>query len=114
MFWRISAALIALYLVHGADNTARDGARLATAVSAEVRNGGPQAVVSFCVEKPEICQAALRQASGLTAPEAQLPVPPADTRTPGIVAVAPTIPVATTAFPLPPVRPAGLLLRKGA
>lgn len=107
MLWRISAALFALYLVHGAENVSHDGAKIA----AEVRKDAPQALVSLCIENPGICQKALKQVSNVTVPEST--PAPRQIVAPAL-AGASAVPVATGIFPLPPVRPAGLPVGKGA
>ncbi len=121
MLWRISAALLALYLVHGAENSARDGARLASDLREEI----PQAAVALCTDKPEHCQHLLKQVSGLQVPGLGAPervvsapiVPPARTPVeakPHAKPHAAPLPFAAGEFPLPPMRPAALPGRKGA
>lgn len=114
MLWRISAALVALYIVHGSENTARDSARLASEIGQQV----PQAVVAACVDKPEVCQQLLRHVSGPTGASTSAPaVPPSAARPaePALAGIkAPPVPVVSGEFPLPPVRPTSMSARKGA
>ena len=112
MLWRISAALAALYFVHGSENLARDSARLAS----EIRQEAPQAMVAACIDRPEICQQLLRHASG----QASTPVSAATAESPRrddpaeVGIKAPPLPVVSGEFPLPPLRPSSLSPRKRA
>lgn len=107
MFWRLSAALVALYLVHGSQNVSNDAARLAR----DIRKETPNAMVAACLDRPDVCREVLRHATGLGAGETT----GGTTRrvTAEVEHKAPPIPVATGEFPLPPVRPATLAARKG-
>lgn len=104
MLWRVSAALVALYLVHGSQNGAGESTRLAT----DLRSEAPKAMVAACLDRPDVCREVLRHATGLAAPPTtggtarREPVE--------IELKAPPIPVAAGEFPLPPVRP---VARKG-
>lgn len=53
MITRIAAALFALYLVHGSENTARDGARLA----GDLQREAPKAALSLCLDNAATCGA---------------------------------------------------------
>lgn len=93
MLMRFSIALMALYLVHGSGHVAGDSARIAADLGKQV----PQAAVAYCVDNPDPCRKALRQAASLATPEAPpsttLQIPVADTR------------AAIDTYPLPPRRP---------
>lgn len=107
MFWRLSAAITALYLFHASQNGAGDAARLA----AEVQREAPRAMVAACLDRPDLCRQVLQHATGLAAGETTGGTSP---RT-GAEAEhkAPPIPVVAGEFPLPPIRPATLAARKG-
>lgn len=107
MLWRLSAALVALYLVHASQSGAGDAARLA----ADVQREAPRAMVAACLDKPDLCRQVLQHATGLAAQEST----GGTTRRAPLETEhkAPPIPVAAGEFPLPPVRPAALLARKG-
>lgn len=107
MFWRLSAAIVALYLVHASQNGTGDAARLA----ADVQREAPKAMVAACLERPDVCRQVLQHATGLGAGETTS----GTTRRAAIEAdqKAPPLPVAVGEFPLPPVRPAAFLARKG-
>jgi hypothetical protein len=107
MFWRLSAAIVALYLVHASQNGTGDAARLA----ADVQREAPKAMVAACLDRPDLCRQVLQHATGLGATETtsgtarRAPIE-ADHK-------APPLPVNAGEFPLPPVRPATLITRKG-
>ncbi len=92
MITRIAVALFALYCVHGSENSARDGARLAEDIQREV----PKAAVSLCLDNVATCSALAGKASGLLPPAA-----PKDS-----ITTAESEPVAAGLYPLPPRRPA--------
>lgn len=107
MFWRLSAAITALYLFHASQNGAGDAARLA----AEVQREAPKAMVAACLDRPDLCRQVLQHATGLGAAEATSAT---TRRAPFDVGhKAPPIPVIAGEFPLPPIRPATLATRKG-
>ena len=116
MLWRISAALAALYFVHGSENLARDSARLAS----EIRQEAPQAMVAACIDRPEICQQLLRHASGQASTPVSASVSAATAESPRrndpaeVGIKAPPLPVVSGEFPLPPLRPSSLSPRKRA
>lgn len=114
MLWKISAALVALYLVHGAENVAKDSARVASGMRTEA----PAATVAMCVEKPDLCQHILKQVTGIqiASPGATAPaLAPSRTPTkPAEEIKAPPVPVIAGEFPLPPIRPASLAAGKRA
>lgn len=107
MLWRLSAALIALYLVHTSQNGAGDAARLV----ADVQREAPKAMVAACLDRPDLCRQMLQHATGLGGTETT----GGTTRRASAEAEhkAPPIPVSTGEFPLPPIRPATLIARKG-
>ena len=63
MLIRIGAALTALYLVHGADQVARDGDTVAQAV----RDNAPKAAIGMCIDNLSLCQAVAGQVVGAQA-----------------------------------------------
>jgi hypothetical protein len=94
MFTRIAVACFALYCVHGAQNSARDGAALAgrgAELMREASAEAPKAALSFCLENAALCAKAI--GAGDAAPVAEL--------TPR------TLPVPVEGYPLPPRRPSG-------
>lgn len=105
MLWRITAAVAAIYFMHGAEASRQDAARAASNVAAEA----PRALMAACLDRADLCQQVLRHAAG--APHAD-----SSTHTGKILTVpslkVPPVPVAEE-FPLPPVRPAMLQSRKG-
>jgi hypothetical protein len=92
MLWRISAAIVALTLVHGADRTRQDGAELA----GSLREHAPEAAIRLCAEQTARCIETIGQAAGLAramaTPKTAGPDP------------FPALPAGT--YPLPPRRPA--------
>ena len=106
MLWRITAAVTAIYFMHGAEASRQDVARVASEVVAEA----PRALVATCLDKAELCQQVLRHAT--SAPHGD-----SSTHTGKISPVSslktPSVPVAAEEFPLPPLRPAMLQGRKG-
>jgi len=90
MITRIAAALFALYLVHGSENTARDGARLA----GDLQREAPKAALSLCLDNATTCGALV----GMTG---HLVVPGAPRKTPSVSAGEP---VEAGLYPLPPRR----------
>lgn len=115
MLWKISAALAALYFIHGSENVARDSARLAQ----DVRHEAPGAAASLCLDRPALCQHIVKQATGFGGENQAAPAPHgvpkphvdsrglADPKTPPAI-------LAAGEFPVPPVRPAALNGRKGS
>ncbi|OYU49022.1 MAG: hypothetical protein CFE31_06465 [Rhizobiales bacterium PAR1] len=106
MLWRITAAITAIYFMHGAEASRQDAARVASEVAVEA----PRALVAACLDKAELCQQVLRHAAG--GPQSE---PPAHTGKISAVTSLKTPPTPVTAveFPLPPIRPAMLHPRKG-
>jgi hypothetical protein len=95
MFMKIAAACFALYCVHGAQNTVRDGTVLAeqgTNLARAASAGAPQAALAFCLENQSLCTRAIRGAAheDTTTPAKAAALHPAE------------------AYPLPPRRPATL------
>lgn len=106
MLWRITAAITAIYFMHGAEASRQDAARVASEVTAEA----PRALVAACLDKAELCQQVLRHAAGAAQSDPAAHTGKISTVTP---LKAPPIPVAAEEFPLPPIRPAMLHPRKG-
>lgn len=104
MLWRISAALAALYFVHGSDNVARDAGRAANEIAVAapaIGAAAPKAALAYCLDKPEICRTLAREAAGLPAAG---PVA-AHAEANAVPDTAPRA-VPAGAYPLPPRRPA--------
>jgi len=103
MITRISAALFALYVVHGSENVARDSAALAD----QARKDAPSTLVGLCTDHAEACQdlamkavtAKLGGAMSVTKDTAHSAPPPA--AKPAATSVQPVL---TEAYPLPPRR----------
>lgn len=99
MITRIAVALFALYLVHGSENTARDGARLAE----DIRREAPKAAVSLCLDHAATCGSLAAKAADMNTGSFLAPsVPPKASAGSTAEAVAPDL------YPLPPRRPEGL------
>lgn len=107
MFWRLSAAIVALYCVHASQNEAGDAARLV----ADVQREAPKAMVAACLDRPDLCRQVLSHATGIVTTETTS----GTTRRAPVEAdhKSPPLPVTAGEFPLPPVRPAALIARKG-
>lgn len=102
MITRIAVALFALYLVHGSENTARDGSRLAE----DLRREAPKAAVSLCLDHAATCGTLAAKAADMKTGNLFAPVVlPKDPAAPTAEAVAPDL------YPLPPRRPGGLAKR---
>ena len=91
MLGRIAVALFALYLVHGADNVARDAAGIATTIGP----GAADRAVAACLDRPSLCREVAGRA-GIALPDPRL-VAAHDVRPAAIARAEP-------AYPLPPVR----------
>lgn len=91
MITRIAAALFALYLVHGSENTARDGARLV----GDLQREAPKAALSLCLDNAATCGALVGMTGHLAAPAEAGKTPP----------VTAGEPVEAGLYPLPPRRP---------
>jgi hypothetical protein len=105
MLWRITAAVTAIYFMHGAEQSRHDAARVASEVATEA----PRVLVNACLDRVDLCQQALRHAT--SAPHGDSS-PYTGKITPTLSLKAPAAPVVEE-FPLPPVRPAMLQSRKG-
>ncbi|WP_150288079.1 hypothetical protein [Rhabdaerophilum calidifontis] len=92
MLWRISAAIVALTLVHGADRTRQDGVELA----GTLRERAPEAVIRLCADQAARCIETIGQAAGLARVAA----------TPKTAEPEPLLALPAGAYPLPPRRPA--------
>jgi hypothetical protein len=94
MFWRLTAAIIALTVLHDPKDPARDGigtASLSTTATA-------RAITAYCLEKSVQCQEVVHHtATVLPALTAALPS--------RIETSLPAPPVVSTNYPLPPQRP---------
>lgn len=100
MFMRIAVACFALYCVHGAQNTARDGAALAessVAMAREASAQAPRAALSFCLENQAFCAKAVNAGSHEAPAPALVP--------PKVSAPLRESVQAAETYPLPPRRP---------
>lgn len=103
MITRISAALFALYLVHGSENVARDSAALAE----QARKDAPSAMIGLCTDHAEACQnIAIKAVTGSVLPASAPAKPLAAGKEAGVVKAAShkSEPILTEAYPLPPRR----------
>jgi hypothetical protein len=104
MLWRITAAITAVYCLHGAEASRQDVAHLA----AEVVQEAPRAVAAAClgqtgIGNADLCQTIIRHGAGTALRMRPAPGEHAP-RAAGLKAA--PIPVNVEAFPLPPMRPA--------